>query len=90
MDAFKLLDSYANELAIVGHDNLIMNKLENFILLQEVLQVQGVIDEEQQAKEEALWKQQLTQLTTNTKNHCFFIKNFGKKKSLIWFPCPHV
>jgi hypothetical protein len=56
MDAFKLLDFYANELTIVGLDNLDVNKLETFILLQDMLQVQGVVDEEQ-AKEEALWKQ---------------------------------
>jgi hypothetical protein len=37
MDAFKLLDSYANELAIVRLDNLVVNKLENFILLEEVM-----------------------------------------------------
>jgi hypothetical protein len=54
MDAFKLLDSYPNEFAIVGPDNLVVNKLENFILLEEVLQVQGVVDEEQQVKKEAL------------------------------------
>ncbi len=46
MDAFKLLDSYANELAIVMFDNLVVNKLENFMLLEEMLQVQGVVDEE--------------------------------------------
>ncbi len=56
MDAFKLLDFYANELTIVGLHNLDVNKLETFILLQDMLQVQGVVDEEQ-AKEEALWKQ---------------------------------
>jgi hypothetical protein len=52
MDAFKLLDSYANEFAIVGPNNLVVNKLENFILLEEVLQVQGVINKEQEVKEE--------------------------------------
>jgi hypothetical protein len=50
MDLFKLLDSYGNELAIVGPNNLVMNKLKSFILLEEVLQVQGVVDEEQRAK----------------------------------------
>jgi hypothetical protein len=33
MDAFELLDSYANELTIVRLDNLVMNELESFILL---------------------------------------------------------
>jgi hypothetical protein len=37
MDAFKLLDFYVDELAIVGHDNLVMNELESFILSKEVL-----------------------------------------------------
>jgi hypothetical protein len=83
MDAFKLLDSYANELAIVGLDNLVVNKLESYILLEEVLQVQGVADEEQEAKEEALWKQKLTPLTAIIKNPNFFIKNFNKKKPPI-------
>jgi hypothetical protein len=46
MDAFKLLDSYVDGLAIVRLDNLVVNKLESFILSKEVLQVQGVIDEE--------------------------------------------
>jgi hypothetical protein len=45
MDAFELLDSYANELTIVRLDNLVMNELESFILLKAVLQVQGVVDE---------------------------------------------
>lgn len=53
MDAFKLLDSSANEFAIVGPNNLVVNKLESFILLEEVLQVQVEVDEEQ-VKEEAL------------------------------------
>jgi hypothetical protein len=39
MDAFKLLDSCAYELAIVRSNNLVVNKLENFILSKEVLQV---------------------------------------------------
>jgi hypothetical protein len=46
MDAFVLLDYYANGLAIVRLDNLVVNELGNPILLEEVLQVQGVIDEE--------------------------------------------
>jgi hypothetical protein len=46
MDAFELLNSYAYELAIVRHDNLVMNELESFILSKEVLHVQGVVDEE--------------------------------------------
>lgn len=46
MDAFELLDSYANELTIVGPNNLVVNELESFILPEEVLQVQGVVDEE--------------------------------------------
>jgi hypothetical protein len=37
MDAFELLDSYANELAIVGPNNLVVNELESFILPEEVL-----------------------------------------------------
>ncbi len=41
-----LLDYYANGLAIVRLDNLVVNELGNPILLEEVLQVQGVIDEE--------------------------------------------
>jgi len=51
MDAFKLLDSYANEFAIGRLDNLVVNKLESFILLEAMLQVQGVVDEEQVKKE---------------------------------------
>ncbi len=46
MDAFKLLDSWAYELAIERPTNLAVNELEKFILLEEVLQVQGVVDEE--------------------------------------------
>jgi hypothetical protein len=46
MDAFKLLDSYTNEFTIVRLNNLVMNELESFILSKEVLQVQGVVDEE--------------------------------------------
>jgi hypothetical protein len=46
MDAFELLDSYVRGLAIVKPDNLVVNELESFILSKEVLQVQGVIDEE--------------------------------------------
>jgi hypothetical protein len=37
MDAFKLLDFCAYELAILKHDNLVVNKLENSILLEEML-----------------------------------------------------
>ncbi len=37
MDAFKLLDSCAYELAIVRPNNLVMNELENSILSKEVL-----------------------------------------------------
>jgi hypothetical protein len=51
MDAFKLLDSYANEFTIVRLDNLVVNKLESFILLEAMLQVQGVVDEEHFKKE---------------------------------------
>jgi hypothetical protein len=64
---------------------LVVNKLESFILSKEVLQVQGVIDEEWQAKEEAIWKQRLTQFSTNqnlwvswqcvTKLWVFFVLN---------------
>jgi hypothetical protein len=43
MDAFKLLDFCAYELTIVN--NLVVNKLENFILLKEMLQVESVVDE---------------------------------------------
>jgi hypothetical protein len=46
MDAFEFLDSYADELAIVRPDKLVVIELESFILLEEVLQVQGVVDEE--------------------------------------------
>ncbi len=46
MDAFKLLDSYAYELTIVRLDNLVMNELESSKLSKEMLQVQGVVDEE--------------------------------------------
>lgn len=45
MDAFELLDSYADELTIIRIDNLVMNELESSILLEAVLQVQGVVDE---------------------------------------------
>jgi hypothetical protein len=40
MDAFELLDSYADKLAIVMPHNLVVNKLKRSILLEEVLQVQ--------------------------------------------------
>jgi hypothetical protein len=40
MDAFELLDSYANKLAIVRPYNLVVNNLKISILLKEVLQVQ--------------------------------------------------
>jgi hypothetical protein len=40
------LDSYTNESTIVRLNNLVMNELESFILSKEVLQVQGVVDEE--------------------------------------------
>jgi hypothetical protein len=46
MDTFVLLDYYADGIAIVRLDNLVVNELENRILSEEVLQVQGVIDEE--------------------------------------------
>jgi len=46
----KLLDSYANEFAIVRLDNLVVNN-ESFILLKAMLQVQGVVGEEQVKKE---------------------------------------
>jgi hypothetical protein len=46
MDAFKLLESYADELTIVKPNNLVMNELESSILSKEMLQVQGVVDEE--------------------------------------------
>jgi hypothetical protein len=36
---------------------LVVNKLENFILLKEMLQVESVVDEKWQTKEETLWKQ---------------------------------
>jgi hypothetical protein len=39
MDAFELLDSYADELTIVRLHNLVVNKLKRSILLVEVLQV---------------------------------------------------
>jgi hypothetical protein len=45
MDAFKLLNFYANRLTIVRPNNLVVNELESYILSEEVLQVQGVIDE---------------------------------------------
>ncbi len=89
MDAFELLDSYVRGLAIVKPDNLVVNELESFILSKEVLQVQGVIDEEWQAEKE-LWKQRLTQLTTNqifwVSWHCvieswaFFVLNDSSAK----------
>jgi len=37
MDAFKLLDFCAYELTIVKPNNLVVNELENFILLEEML-----------------------------------------------------
>jgi len=43
MDAFKLLDSYADELTIVMPHNLVRNELESSILLEEVLQVQDIV-----------------------------------------------
>ncbi len=46
MDAFKLLDSWTYELAIERPTNLAVNELEISILLEEVLQVQGVVNEE--------------------------------------------
>jgi hypothetical protein len=68
---------------------LVVNELESFILSKEVLQVQGVIDEEWQAEKE-LWKQRLTQLTTNqifwVSWHCvieswaFFVLNDSSAK----------
>jgi hypothetical protein len=69
---------------------LVVNELENRILSEEVLQVQGVIDEEWQAKEEAFWKQQLTQFIANqifwVSWHCvveswaFFVLNDSNAK----------
>lgn len=53
VDAFKLLDFYANEFHAIRFDNLIVNEFENFILSKEMLQVVHVVDEKQQVKEEA-------------------------------------
>ncbi len=39
MDAFKLLDFYANEFHAIRFDNLVVNEFENFTLSKEVLQV---------------------------------------------------
>jgi hypothetical protein len=46
IDAFELLDFYAYELTMVRPDNLVMNELESSKLSKEMLQVQGVVDEE--------------------------------------------
>jgi hypothetical protein len=46
MDPFELLDFYVDGFTIVRLDNLVVNELESSILLEEVLQIQGVIDEE--------------------------------------------
>lgn len=53
VDAFKLLDFYANEFHVIRFDNLVVNEFLKFILSKEVLQVVCVIDEKQQVKEEA-------------------------------------
>ncbi len=54
VDAFKLLDFYANEIHAIRFDNLVVNEFEIFILSKEVLEVVCVVDEKQQVKEEAL------------------------------------
>ncbi len=46
MDVFELLDSYIDEFHIVGFGNFFVNKLESFMLSKEVLQVEGVANEE--------------------------------------------
>ncbi len=53
VDAFKLLDFYANEFHVIRFDNLIVNEFEIFILSKEVLQVVRVVDDKQQVKEDA-------------------------------------
>jgi hypothetical protein len=47
MDVFELLDFYIDEFHIVKYGNLFVNNLESFMLSREVLQVEGVVDEEQ-------------------------------------------
>jgi hypothetical protein len=44
VDAFKLLDFYANEFHAIMFDNLVVNEFENFTLSKEVLQVVCVVD----------------------------------------------
>jgi hypothetical protein len=46
MDVFELLDFYIDEFHIVGFGNFFVNKLESFMLSKEVLEVEGVADEE--------------------------------------------
>ncbi len=51
MDVFELLDFYIYEFHIVWFGNLFVNKLESFMLSIEVLQVKGVVEEEQWVEE---------------------------------------
>jgi hypothetical protein len=45
MDAFELMNFYAYEFCVVRSNNLVVDELENYILLKEVLQVEVVTDE---------------------------------------------
>ncbi len=54
VDAFKLLDFYANEFHAIRFDNLVVNEFKKFTLSKEVLQVVHVVDAKQRVKEEAL------------------------------------
>jgi len=40
MDAFELMNFYAYEFCVVRSNNLVVDELENYILLKEVLQVE--------------------------------------------------
>jgi len=46
MDAFELLDSYANKLAIVRPHNLVVNKLKRSIFVRGSAASSNVVDEE--------------------------------------------
>jgi hypothetical protein len=45
MDAFELLNFYANEFRVIRSNNLVVDEHENYILLNEVLQVEVVANE---------------------------------------------